>query len=69
MSAWLYLIVGHLGKNVSLWRTRHEAVGWKCLYHDANDYEIVPVRSVGYLYEEPPQGPDHAGRTAGYDHE
>lgn len=64
MSHWKYLIQRHDGKEVSLWNSRHEAIGWKAKYHDANRYEIVPVSSLSFFHGTE-RTPDHENRVAG----
>jgi len=61
---WYYLIQRNDGKNVSLWPTRHKAVGWVARYHDARDYEITPIPAVATLFIRT-SIPDHDGRVAG----
>lgn len=65
MTNWYYLIQRHDDKSVSLWPTRHEAAGWKAIYHDCNDYEIIPVPVAATLFIET-RIPDHENRVAGH---
>lgn len=49
MPTYYYAVFDHLGKCCSIWPTRHDAVGAVERYHDANDYEIQPVRPQAAL--------------------
>lgn len=50
MSDYAYLIKDHLGHNISLWDSRHNATYAKSTYHDCNDYEIIPIRAFAAMY-------------------
>jgi len=63
MSDYKYLIKRHDGKEISIWDTRHAAVGWKALYHDCNEHGIIPISVLGAWHIEPSQ-PDHENRVA-----
>lgn len=65
MTNWYYLIQRHDDKSVSLWPTRHDAAGWKALYHDICDYEIIPVPAAAVPHLDV-RNPDHENRVAGH---
>lgn len=43
MTDYRFAVDRHDGKRIDLCESRHEAAGRVCLYHECNDYAIVPV--------------------------